>query len=68
MAHFSTGERQMIHTLLKLNSFFKDVQFNNAHDTLILIDEPESSLHLEWQRSFLYFLLKGMYSLIGAYE
>ena len=44
--HLSSGEQQILALLYKL-------LFNVKPDTLILIDEPELSLHVAWQQEFL---------------
>jgi energy-coupling factor transporter ATP-binding protein EcfA2 len=45
-ASLSSGEQ---HILI----LFYDLLFNDAENSLILIDEPEISLHVDWQLSFL---------------
>jgi predicted ATP-binding protein involved in virulence len=45
-ASLSSGEQ---HILI----LFYDLLFNESENSLILIDEPEISLHLDWQLSFL---------------
>lgn len=50
LSHASSGELSIISTLLFISSFIKD-------DTLILIDEPENSLHPKWQKEFISMIL-----------
>lgn len=45
----SSGEKQIL-TLISYNSFF--------HDTIFFIDEPENSLHADWQRILFRILMK----------
>jgi predicted ATP-binding protein involved in virulence len=45
-ASLSSGEQHML-------ILFYDLLFNESENSLILIDEPEISLHVEWQLSFL---------------
>jgi len=42
----SSGELSLISTLVFISSFIED-------DTLILIDEPENSLHPKWQKEYI---------------
>lgn len=42
----SSGELSLISTLVFISSFIED-------DTLILIDEPENSLHPKWQKKYI---------------
>jgi len=52
LSKLSSGEKQ------KLFLFF-DLIFNTNNDLLLLIDEPELSLHVTWQQQFLDDLLKA---------
>lgn len=47
----SSGEKQEIY-------LFYDLIFNTKRDVLLLIDEPEISLHIAWQQMFMNDLLK----------
>lgn len=49
---FSTGEKQIIY---RVGHLLKDLE--NLNDALILIDEPETSLHPKWQRKYVQFLM-----------
>lgn len=44
--YLSSGEKQLI-------VLFTELYFNLKENTIILIDEPEKSLHIEWQEKFL---------------
>lgn len=62
----SSGEQ---HELVMLY----DLIFNTTPDTLVLIDEPELSLHIKWQISFLDELLQiihrtGFYSVLATHS
>ena len=48
---FSTGEKQIIY---RVGSLLKDL--GNLDGALVLIDEPETSLHPKWQRKYVQFL------------
>lgn len=48
----SSGEKQLISIMAK-------VYLNTSADTILLIDEPELSLSINWQKSFLPILLKA---------
>ncbi len=49
----SSGQLQMLNSLLNLALCVKD-------DTLVLIDEPENSLHPEWQRDYVSLLRRTL--------
>jgi hypothetical protein len=49
----SSGQLQMLNNLLNLSLCVKD-------DTLVLIDEPENSLHPEWQRDYISLLRRSL--------
>ncbi len=49
----SSGQLQMLNNLLNLALCIKD-------DTLVLIDEPENSLHPEWQRDYISLLRRSL--------
>jgi len=49
----SSGQLQMLNNLLNLALCVKD-------DTLVLIDEPENSLHPEWQRDYVSLLRRSL--------
>jgi hypothetical protein len=49
----SSGQLQMLNNLLNLALCVKD-------DTLVLIDEPENSLHPEWQRDYISLLRRSL--------
>lgn len=49
----SSGQLQMLNTLLNLALCVRD-------DTLVLIDEPENSLHPEWQREYISLLRRSI--------
>jgi predicted ATP-binding protein involved in virulence len=51
LSKLSSGEKQEI-------LLFFDLIFNTNNDLLLLIDEPELSLHVSWQQQFLDDLLK----------
>lgn len=64
--NLSSGEQ---HELVMLY----DLIFNTTPDTLILIDEPELSLHIKWQLSYLDELLKiidrsGFYAVLATHS
>ena len=46
----SSGERQLIYIFLKL--------VNSSRKTIFLMDEPEISLHLEWQEKLISEIMK----------
>lgn len=48
---FSTGEKQIIY---RVGHLLKDLE--NLDGALILIDEPETSLHPKWQKKYVQFL------------
>lgn len=50
----STGEKQMISLL----SFIGLMTKNNVFQPLVIIDEPELSLHISWQKKLLPFLME----------
>jgi len=49
---FSTGEKQIIY---RVGYLLKDLE--NLDGALILIDEPETSLHPKWQRKYVPFIM-----------
>ncbi len=49
---FSTGEKQIIY---RVGHLLKDLE--NLDGALILIDEPETSLHPKWQKKYVQFLM-----------
>ena len=49
----SSGQLQMLNNLLNLSLCVKD-------DSLVLIDEPENSLHPEWQRDYISLLRRSL--------
>ena len=49
---FSTGEKQIIY---RVGHLLKDLE--NLNGALILIDEPETSLHPKWQKKYVQFLI-----------
>ncbi len=49
---FSTGEKQIIY---RVGHLLKDLE--NLSGALILIDEPETSLHPKWQKKYVRFLI-----------
>lgn len=51
LAQLSSGEKQVI-------VLFYDLIFDTKKDLLLLLDEPEISLHIVWQKQFLNDLLK----------
>lgn len=52
MSSFSTGEKQIV---FRVGNLLKNLR--NLEDGIILIDEPETSLHPKWQRKYIRFLL-----------
>lgn len=52
MSSFSTGEKQIV---FRVGNLLKNLK--NLQDGIILIDEPETSLHPKWQRKYIRFLL-----------
>jgi predicted ATP-binding protein involved in virulence len=52
MSSFSTGEKQIV---FRVGNLLKNL--NNLENGIILIDEPETSLHPKWQRKYIRFLL-----------
>jgi len=52
MSSFSTGEKQIV---FRIGNLLKNL--NNLENGIILIDEPETSLHPKWQRKYIEFLL-----------
>lgn len=52
MSSFSTGEKQII---FRIGNLLKNL--NNLENAIILIDEPETSLHPKWQKKYIRFLL-----------
>ncbi|MDU2064664.1 MAG: AAA family ATPase [Sporomusaceae bacterium] len=66
LRHLSAGEQNQI-------VLFFELLFNTYRKTLVLIDEPELSLHVAWQRAFLPDLLeiarqKGFYAMIATHS
>jgi predicted ATPase len=49
---FSTGEKQIIY---RVGHLLKDLE--NLDGSLILVDEPETSLHPKWQKKYVQFLM-----------
>lgn len=49
---FSTGEKQIIY---RVGHLLKDL--GNLNEALVLIDEPETSLHPKWQKKYIQFLM-----------
>lgn len=49
---FSTGEKQIIY---RVGHLLKDL--GNLNEALVLIDEPETSLHPKWQKKYVQFLM-----------
>lgn len=52
---------------------FHDLIFNTTHNTLVLIDEPELSLHVKWQLEYIDDLSKiisvsGLYALLATHS
>ncbi|MEZ7496815.1 ATP-binding protein [Leeuwenhoekiella aequorea] len=52
MSTFSTGEKQIV---FRVGNLLKNLK--NLQNGIILIDEPETSLHPKWQRKYIQFLL-----------
>jgi predicted ATPase len=52
MNTFSTGEKQII---FRVGNLLRNLE--NLENAIILIDEPETSLHPKWQQKYLRFLL-----------
>ncbi len=52
MSTFSTGEKQIV---FRVGNLLKNLK--NLENAIILIDEPETSLHPKWQRKYIEFLL-----------
>lgn len=52
MSSFSTGEKQIV---FRVGNLLKNLK--NLENGIILIDEPETSLHPKWQRKYIKFLL-----------
>lgn len=52
MSSFSTGEKQIV---FRVGNLLKNL--NNLENGIILIDEPETSLHPKWQRKYIEFIL-----------
>ena len=50
----SSGEKQIV-------SLFSHLYLTNKHDYLVLIDEPELSLSVKWQKTFLEDVRKGAF-------
>lgn len=66
LEHLSSGEK---------NDFvmFYDLIFNSQENGLVLIDEPEISLHIEWQQTFLDSLIdickmNGLQSIVATHS
>ena len=63
--HYSTGESQMIKLFSRLNYGF-NILGNKINDgVLIMLDEAELSMHPEWQRKFVRWLLNFTNSRAG---
>lgn len=60
LAEFSSGQWQVLSSLLFVSLAVED-------DTLILVDEPENSLHPQWQREYLNLLAKAISSCMGVH-
>lgn len=60
LAEFSSGQWQILSSLLFVALAVED-------DTLILVDEPENSLHPQWQREYLNLFLKAISSCEGVH-
>lgn len=56
----SSGQLQMLNNLLNIALCVKD-------DTLVLIDEPENSLHPEWQREYISLLRRSLACVKGCH-
>ncbi|MFO4650248.1 AAA family ATPase [Vibrio cholerae] len=54
LANASSGELMIISMLVHISSYID-------HDTIILIDEPENSLHPRWQRAYIDMILDVFY-------
>jgi hypothetical protein len=52
LRHLSSGEKQIV-------SLFSHLYLSGKHNYLVLIDEPEMSLSVPWQRKFLMDISKG---------
>lgn len=52
MSSFSTGEKQIV---FRVGNLLKNLK--NLENGIILIDEPETSLHPKWQKKYVRFLL-----------
>lgn len=52
MSSFSTGEKQIV---FRVGNLLKNLK--NLENGIILIDEPETSLHPKWQQKYIRFLL-----------
>lgn len=52
MSSFSTGEKQIV---FRVGNLLKNLK--NLENAIILIDEPETSLHPKWQKKYIKFLL-----------
>lgn len=63
VSDFSSWEKQLIWIISRLNNSFKQIEINNKIVNIIL-DEPEISLHLEWQRKFIYYLIEWINSIL----
>ncbi|WP_166898835.1 AAA family ATPase [Massilia sp. CCM 8734] len=60
LSEFSSGQWHILSSLLFVSLAVED-------DTLILIDEPENSLHPQWQREYLNLLAKAISSCDGVH-
>jgi ABC-type Mn2+/Zn2+ transport system ATPase subunit len=60
LSEFSSGQWQLLSSLLF-------VALAAENDTLILIDEPENSLHPQWQREYLVLLERAISSCSGVH-
>ncbi|OFA05653.1 ATP-binding protein [Duganella sp. HH101] len=60
LSEFSSGQWHILSSLLFVSLAVED-------DTLILIDEPENSLHPQWQREYLNLFVKAISSCDGVH-
>ncbi len=60
LAEFSSGQWHILSSLLFVSLAVED-------DTLILVDEPENSLHPQWQREYLNLFAKAISSCQGVH-
>lgn len=64
ISDFSSWEKQLIWIINWINNYIK---WKNIKDKVlnIIIDEPEISLHLEWQRKFMYYLIQWVNTILN---